>query len=99
VDGYGQWKRLFEFPILGDTLFEVYREVSAEAWHLPFSQVIYVGDGSSDMPVFAGRGKSLQADCAAPVKSWRVMGVRAMWQETLPCERRMACGYGSHLSF
>ena len=32
---------------------EVYREVPAEAWHVPFSQVIYVGDGSSDMPAFS----------------------------------------------
>jgi hypothetical protein len=84
VDGYGQWKRLFEFPILGDTPSDVYREVPAEAWHLSFSQVIYVGDGSSDMPAFAGRGKSLQADGAAPVKSWRVMGLREMWQDILP---------------
>jgi hypothetical protein len=26
--------------------------VPEEAWHVPFSQVVYVGDGSSDMPAF-----------------------------------------------
>lgn len=31
----------------------VYRDVPADQWHVPLDQVIYVGDGSSDMPVFA----------------------------------------------
>lgn len=32
---------------------DVYREIAEEEWHVPLSQVIYVGDGDSDMPVFA----------------------------------------------
>jgi hypothetical protein len=32
---------------------DVYRYVPEDEWHLPLSQVIYVGDGDSDMPVFA----------------------------------------------
>jgi phosphoglycolate phosphatase-like HAD superfamily hydrolase len=31
---------------------EVYRDVPAEDWHVPLDQVVYVGDGASDMPVF-----------------------------------------------
>lgn len=31
----------------------VYRHVPADQWHVPLDQVVYVGDGSSDMPVFA----------------------------------------------
>lgn len=31
----------------------VYREVPEDEWHVPLSQVIYVGDGASDMPAFA----------------------------------------------
>ena len=31
---------------------EVYRNVPAEDWHVPLHQVIYVGDGASDQPVF-----------------------------------------------
>jgi trehalose-6-phosphatase len=31
----------------------VYREVPENEWHVPLSQVIYVGDGASDMPAFA----------------------------------------------
>jgi hypothetical protein len=31
----------------------VYRNVPTDQWHVPLEQVIYVGDGSSDMPVFA----------------------------------------------
>lgn len=32
---------------------DVYRDVPLEDWHIPLEQVIYVGDGASDMPVFA----------------------------------------------
>lgn len=32
---------------------DVYREIPSEEWHLPINQLIYVGDGDSDMPVFA----------------------------------------------
>ena len=31
---------------------EVYRDVPEREWHVPLSQIIYVGDGASDMPVF-----------------------------------------------
>jgi phosphoglycolate phosphatase-like HAD superfamily hydrolase len=31
---------------------EVYRDVPDAEWHVPLDQVIYVGDGASDMPVF-----------------------------------------------
>lgn len=31
---------------------DVYREMSDEKWHVPLSQMIYVGDGGSDMPAF-----------------------------------------------
>ena len=30
----------------------VYRDVPEEDWHVPYDQIIYVGDGASDMPVF-----------------------------------------------
>ena len=32
---------------------QLYRAVPDEALHVPFSQVLYVGDGSSDIPAFA----------------------------------------------
>ena len=32
---------------------DVYRYVPAEEWHVPFTQMIYVGDGASDMPAFS----------------------------------------------
>lgn len=32
---------------------DVYRDVAPEEWYVPLSQVVYVGDGDSDMPVFA----------------------------------------------
>lgn len=32
---------------------DVYREIPHEAWHVPLSQIVYVGDGDSDMPAFA----------------------------------------------
>lgn len=32
---------------------DVYRYVPAEEWHVPFTQIIYVGDGASDMPAFS----------------------------------------------
>lgn len=32
---------------------DVYRDVPDDEWRIPLNQVIYVGDGSSDMPVFA----------------------------------------------
>ena len=31
---------------------DVYRNVPEEDWHVPLDQVLYVGDGASDMPVF-----------------------------------------------
>mgnify|MGYP001122399283 CR=1 FL=1 len=34
-------------------LDDVYREIPEEAYHVPLKQIIYVGDGASDMPVFA----------------------------------------------
>lgn len=36
----------------GDAPLDVYRDVPAENWHVPFDQMIYVGDGASDMPAF-----------------------------------------------
>lgn len=32
---------------------DVYKEIPAEDWYVPFSQVVYVGDGDSDMPIFS----------------------------------------------
>lgn len=32
---------------------DVYRHVSGEDMHVPFDQIVYVGDGASDMPTFA----------------------------------------------
>ena len=32
---------------------DVYRFIPEDEWHVPLSQIIYVGDGDSDMPVFA----------------------------------------------
>ncbi len=32
---------------------DVYRHVSDQDMHVPFDQIVYVGDGASDMPVFA----------------------------------------------
>lgn len=32
---------------------DVYRHVPEEKWHIPLDQVIYVGDGASDMPSFS----------------------------------------------
>jgi hypothetical protein len=32
---------------------DVYRSVDADDWHVPFDQMIYVGDGISDMPAFS----------------------------------------------
>lgn len=31
---------------------DVYRHVPEEEWHVPLGQVVYLGDGDSDMPVF-----------------------------------------------
>lgn len=31
---------------------EVYRDVPDDEWHVPLDQVVYVGDGASDLPVF-----------------------------------------------
>ena len=31
---------------------DVYRQVPDEEWHVPLDQVVYVGDGGSDMPAF-----------------------------------------------
>lgn len=35
-----------------NTPADVYRTVPDEEWHVPLDQIIYVGDGASDMPVF-----------------------------------------------
>lgn len=32
---------------------DVYRHVSGEEMHVPFDQIVYIGDGASDMPTFA----------------------------------------------
>ena len=32
---------------------DVYKDIPEEDWHVPLSQIIYVGDGSSDMPAFS----------------------------------------------
>lgn len=37
-------------PLITD---DVYRDVPHDEWHVPLNQLIYVGDGDSDMPVFA----------------------------------------------
>ena len=36
-----------------DSPAEVYRDIPEEAWHVPLDQIVYVGDGGSDMPVFS----------------------------------------------
>ncbi|PAP75221.1 HAD family hydrolase [Rubrivirga marina] len=36
---------------------EVYRDIPEAEWHVPLDQVIYVGDGASDMPVFELMGE------------------------------------------
>lgn len=36
-----------------NTPADVYRHVPIEDWHVPLSQVVYVGDGGSDMPAFS----------------------------------------------
>jgi hypothetical protein len=36
---------------------DVYREVPPEEMHVPLDQIIYVGDGGSDMPVFSLLGE------------------------------------------
>lgn len=35
-----------------DAPADVFRHVPDEKWHVPFSQMIYVGDGASDVPAF-----------------------------------------------
>lgn len=35
-----------------DTPADVYRDVPGERWHVPFDQMVYVGDGASDLPAF-----------------------------------------------
>jgi hypothetical protein len=35
-----------------DAPADVFRHVPEEKWHVPFSQMIYVGDGASDLPAF-----------------------------------------------
>lgn len=32
---------------------DVYKDVPDEEWHVPLNQIVYVGDGDSDMPAFA----------------------------------------------
>jgi hypothetical protein len=39
-------------PVGANAPGHVYEDVAPEDWHLPLDQLIYVGDGSSDMPVF-----------------------------------------------
>lgn len=36
-----------------DSPAEVYRDIPEEQWHMPLDQIVYVGDGGSDMPVFS----------------------------------------------
>ena len=52
----------------------VYQEVSAEDWHVPLDQMIYVGDGTSDMPAFSllndYGGIALGVVDAEHVKDW-----------------------------
>ncbi|MFC0677422.1 hypothetical protein ACFFGH_06090 [Lysobacter korlensis] len=31
---------------------DVYREIPEQDWHVPFDQMVYVGDGASDLPAF-----------------------------------------------
>ncbi|GHA69102.1 haloacid dehalogenase-like hydrolase [Cognatilysobacter bugurensis] len=35
-----------------DAPADVYRDVPQERWHVPFDQMVYVGDGASDLPAF-----------------------------------------------
>lgn len=42
-----------------DAPADVYRDVPGDCWHVPFDQMVYVGDGASDLPAFdliASRG-------------------------------------------
>ena len=49
----------------------VYRDVPDEKWHVPFDQMIYVGDGASDLPAFdlMGREGGIAIGVYGPGKS------------------------------
>lgn len=54
---------------------DVYRDVPEKEMHVPLSQTVYLGDGSSDMPAFSllneGGGVALGLVKDAHVESWR----------------------------
>lgn len=35
-----------------DSPADVYRDIPEQEWHVPFDQMIYIGDGASDLPAF-----------------------------------------------
>lgn len=53
---------------------DVYRDVPQEEWHIPLSQIIYVGDGASDMPAFSlmqqERGLAIGVFHSESVEEW-----------------------------
>ena len=53
---------------------DIYREVPSEELHLPIDQVVYVGDGASDMPAFSlmnsSRGLALGVHKAESPERW-----------------------------
>lgn len=64
------------FHLEGDIQPEsVYREIPAEEYHVPFDQMIYVGDGASDMPAFAMieevGGIAIGVVLADDIENWR----------------------------
>jgi hypothetical protein len=61
---------------------DVYRSVPEGEWHVPLNQIIYIGDGASDMPVFTflneRQGLAIGVFKGESVDEWR--GVQEMHQ-------------------
>lgn len=57
---------------------DVYREVSDDDWHMPLDQVVYLGDGVSDLPAFSlmneRGGLALGVVDADQLKNWSAYG-------------------------